>query len=194
MASPKKRRYTPAWLMLAVGTLLSIAAGLTVAKWEKETHRAEFKNLADKLATALQQSIDTNLGMLRATNSFYAASEKVGQREFSTFVQDFMTRYPGILAFSWSPRVSAAERQTYEQAIQAKGYPNFEIIERGAPGQLVRAKERPEYFPVTYIEARQSQTGALGYDLNAESSRSIPLEKARDTGKMAATERIKIFT
>ncbi|MFB2875493.1 CHASE domain-containing protein [Floridanema aerugineum] len=194
MASPEKRRYTPAWLILALGTLLSIVAALTVAKWEKETHRAEFKNQADKLATALQQSIDTNLGMLRATGSFYAASEKVGRQEFSTFVQDFMTRYPGILAFSWSRRVSAAERQTYEQAIRAEGYPNFEIVERGAYGKIFRAPERPEYFPVTYIEARESQAGALGYDLNAESTRRIPLEKARDTGKMAATERIKIFT
>ncbi|MBE9229393.1 CHASE domain-containing protein [Phormidium sp. LEGE 05292] len=194
MNSPKKRRYTPAWLILAVGTLLSIVAALSVAKWEKETLRAEFKNQGDRLATALQQSIDTNLGMLRATRSFYAATEKVDRQEFSTFVQYFMTRYPGILAFSWSRRVSAAERQSYEQAIRAEGYPTFEIIERGASGQMVRAKERPEYFPVTYIESRQSQVGALGYDLNSESSRRIPLEKARDTGKMAATDRIKFFT
>ncbi|MFB2836906.1 CHASE domain-containing protein [Floridanema evergladense] len=194
MASRKKRRFTPAWLILSVGTLLSIVAALIVARWEKDTHRAEFKNQADKLTTALEQSIDNNLGMLRATRSFYAASESVDRQEFTTFVQDFMDRYPGILAFSWSRRVSAAERKTYEQTIRAEGYPNFEIIERGAIGQILRAKDRPEYFPVTYIESRQSQAGALGFDLNSESSRRITLEKARDTGKMAATERIKIFT
>jgi len=194
MASAEKHLYTPAWLILAVGTILSIIATLSVAKWEKESHRSEFKNQADKLATALQQSINTNLGILRATNSFYAASQKVDRKEFSTFIQDFMIRYPGILAFSWSSRVSAAERQNYEQAVQAEGFPNFEIIERGTQGKMLRAGDRPEYFPVTYVEARQKQTGALGYDLNSEYSRRIPLEKARDTGKMAATERIKIFT
>jgi PAS domain S-box-containing protein len=194
MALTEKHRYTPVWLMLSVGILLSIVAFFSVARWERQAYRAELKNKADKLATALQQSIDTNLGILRATGSLYAASEKVDRQTFTIFVKDFMTRYPGILAFSWSRRVLDSERRTYEQAIRNEGYSNFEITERGAQNEVLRAKKRAEYFPVTYIEARQSQLGALGFDLNSDSLRRISLEQARDTGKLAATKRFNIFT
>ncbi|HEY9297091.1 MAG TPA: CHASE domain-containing protein, partial [Phormidium sp.] len=194
MALSEKRRYTPVWLMLSVGTLLSIAAFFSVAKWESKTHRTEFKNQADKLATALQQSIDTNLGMLRATGSLYAASENVTRQEFSIFVKDFLVNYPSILAFNWSRRVTAQERKVYEQLIGAEGYSNFEIRERGTQGEPLRAGERPEYFPITYIEALESQSGALGYDLLSDPLRRIALQKARDTGKLIATARIKIIT
>jgi len=194
MALGKKRYYIPVFLTLGVGTILSIVACQIVAKWETENRKAQFNNQADLLAIAVQQSIDTNLGMLRATGKFYKASHKVERQEFKIFVEDFLAKYHSILAFAWSPRVTAAERQAFEQAVRAEGYPTFEITEADIQGQIVRAKERPEYFPVVYSESLQNQDRALGFDLLSDPLRRLPLEKARDTGKIIASTRIKIIT
>ncbi|MFB2921437.1 CHASE domain-containing protein [Aerosakkonema funiforme] len=194
MALPKTRHYTPALLMLCAGIFLSVVASLTVGKWETENRKAQFKNQADKLATALQQSIDTNLGMLQATGKLYAASGKVDRQEFKIFVGDFLAKYPSILGFNWSQRVLAGERQAFEQAVRTEGYPNFQITESGAQGQMVRAGERPEYFPITYVSSSNSQNVAIGFDLASDPMRRAALENARDTAAMSSTGRVRIFT
>ncbi|MCL1470776.1 CHASE domain-containing protein [Argonema antarcticum] len=194
MALPRKRRYTPALLMLCAGIFSSFVASLTVGNWERENRKTQFQNQADKLATALQQSIDTNLGTLRATGNFYRGSQKVDRQEFEIFVRDFLTRYPSIFAFGWSQRVLAKDRQVFEQAIRAEGYANFQIQERSSQGKMVRAGERLEYFPVTYTSALSNQNGALGLDLISDSMRRSPLKKAGDTGAMSSTGRIELVT
>ena len=109
-------------------------------------------------------------------------------------MRDFLTRYPSILAFGWSQRVLAKDRQIFEQAIRAEGYANFQIQERSSQGKMVRAGERSEYFPVTYTSALSNQNAALGLDLISDSIRRSPLKKAGDTGAMSSTGRIELVT
>ncbi|HEY9850213.1 MAG TPA: CHASE domain-containing protein [Leptolyngbyaceae cyanobacterium] len=193
MALSQKRRYTPALLMLGAGTLLSVVASLTLGNLEKQYKITQFKTQSDELASALQRNIDINLGMQRATGKLYAASEKVSRQEFKIFVEDFVARYPSILGFNWAPRVLAAERNAFEQAVKAERYPTFQIIEEGTQGRMVRARQRPEYFPITYLISADTSQTALGFDLISDSRRRPALEKARDTGEMATTGRIEII-
>ena len=48
-------------------------------------------------------------------------------------------------------RVPDIQREVYEQAVIQEGGTGFEVMERNAQGQLIRAAHRPEYVVVTYI-------------------------------------------
>ncbi len=194
MTLPRKRRYTPVWLSLGVGTFLSLVAFLIVGNWEKANRKTDFQNQTDKLTSALQQSINSHLDLLKATGQLYAVSHRVERQEFKIFVRDFLAKYPSIHGFNWTRRVSAQERQAFEQAVRAEGYSTFQITEQKAPGKMVRAGKRPEYFPITYVEGKQRERGALGYNLASEPMRRWALEKARDTGAVSTTGQLKIIT
>jgi signal transduction histidine kinase/sensor domain CHASE-containing protein len=191
------RRYIPVLLMLGAGTFLSIIGCLTVWNWEQERLQSSFQNQADKVTTAIQRSIDSNLEILEATGKLYAASGTVEREEFKIFVEDFLVRYPSLRAMNWTRRIPLKERSLFEKAIRAEGFPNFEIKDRDAGGMLISARRRPEYFPITYVEPFQKDNNfnkAFGFDLGSDPMRRQGLKKARDTGKMIATGAIKIVT
>ncbi len=184
--------YLPTALTLIVGVGLSVVAAIAVGRWEYATRQAQFQQQTDNLATALQRSINRYTDILLAIADFYAAAPtEVSQPEFQRFVRRAIASNPGIQALEWAPRISQAERLTYEQGIQAQGYPTFEITER-REGQLVRAGDRPEYIPVTYIAPWSGNEVAFGYDLASDETRRLALEAARDTGEIVASGRIRL--
>ena len=78
-------------------------------------------------------------------------------------------------------------REAYEQALRQEGYPDFQITEQTADGQLVRAARRPEYVVVSYIEPPAGNERAMGFDVASAQDRRDALQRARDTGQPSAT-------
>ncbi len=191
--SPKLSIKLPVILTLIVGTGLSVLASVAIARQERANDRLQFQRQTDSLGTALQRSINRYTDILLALGDFYAVSEQsVSRDEFARFVARSLTAYPGIQALEWAPVVTSAERATFESAVQAKGYPTFQITEREGQGELVEAKARSYYVPVTYLQPWQSNELALGYDLTSDAIRRTALETARDTGEIAASGRIRL--
>lgn len=188
-----RRPTLPIVLALMLGTGLSLLATLAVARWERANYRLQFQRQTDSLTTALQRSINRYTDLLLALGDFYFVSEQIVSRaEFNRFVQRALTTYPGIQALEWAPVVSEEERDIFEAAVQAEGYPTFQITERESRGGLTRAASRPFYVPVTYIQPLEGNELAFGYDLTSDTTRRIALESARDTGQIAASGRIRL--
>ncbi|KPJ61826.1 hypothetical protein AMK68_05650, partial [candidate division KD3-62 bacterium DG_56] len=97
-------------------------------------------------------------------------------------------------ALGWAPRVPAAGRNAYEETVRSQGFLDFQITDRtrDAAGKhvMVPAGQRHEYLPVGYIEPLTPNERLLGYDLVSAPRRRDALYRARDTGKVAATEPI----
>ncbi|MGB3294898.1 MAG: CHASE domain-containing protein [Phormidesmis sp.] len=190
---PKLSVKLPIVLTLIVGTGLSILASVAIARQERANDRLQFQRQTDSLATSLQRSINRYTDILLAIGDFYAVSEqRVSRDEFARFVARSLTTYPGIQALEWAPVVDSTERAAFESAVRAAGYPTFQITERENSGSLVRAKARPYYIPVTYLQPWQSNELAFGYDLTSDAIRRTALETARDTGEVAASGRIRL--
>ena len=85
------------------------------------------------------------------------------------------------------PRVPESARAAYESTARADGLADFCFREVDAGGQAVPAAHRPEYLPVYYVEPRQENESAVGYDLNSDTSRRLALQQARDSGQPIAT-------
>ena len=187
------RRPTLPVVTLLLGTSLSILATLAVARWERANYRLQFQRQTDSLTTALQRSINRYTDVLLAIGDFYSVSEQpVSRTEFNRFVQRSRKTHPGIQALEWAPVISQQNRNTFEAAIQAEGYPSFQITERESQSGLVRAASRPFYIPVTYLQPFTSNELAFGYDLTSDVTRRTALETARYTGTIAASGRIRL--
>ncbi|MEG4517434.1 MULTISPECIES: CHASE domain-containing protein [unclassified Microcoleus] len=188
------RRYIPAALTLCTGTSLSLAAAAVV--WHSENHRmqAEFHQQADRLNVALQQSINKNLEFLYSLEAFYSASTEVSRQDFKQFTQPALARNTAIHSVNWIRRVPAAQKTAYERKIRAEGFPAFQIYERTPDKKQVKAKVRSEYFPIIYREALEEDNKVIGFDVASSPDRKTALEKSVNTGKIAASARIRLVS
>ncbi|NQT15840.1 MAG: CHASE domain-containing protein, partial [Planctomycetes bacterium] len=89
-------------------------------------------------------------------------------------------------------RVPDAERTKYEAAARRDGFEDFQITEEDARGRMVRASRRDEYFPVSFVEPYHGNEAAVGLDLASEPARREALDRARDTGEVAASARVRL--
>src|SRR4030095_5035858 len=96
---------------------------------------------------------------------------------------------PGIQVVVFNRRVPAEQKREYEIAVRGytsvdpNGYPNFAIKPPG---------DRPEYFPVEYLEPMAGNEEAFGLDAGGEAVRLASVERARDSGRLTASGRIEI--
>ncbi len=139
-----------------------------------------------------QAAIDKSTEVVDAIGSLYAASPELTREGFKAFTDSPLSRNWGIQALEWVPRVSAAERDAYEQAARRDGLADFRITERMSQGKMAPATERDEFFPVYFVRPRAGNEAAIGFDLGSNEQRLKTLRQARDEGKMLATSRITL--
>ena len=164
------------------------------AKNNGEQIRFEFTQQAAELNEALEKSISSHINVLRSIGSFYAASTAVEREDFRIFVAQSLSDFPGIQALGWDPRFPSSERDAFERKVQSEGYPNFRITELDADiNRIVRAGNRPEYVPVDYIEPYQGNEIVLGYDVYSDKTRREAIDRATDTGEIAATALVTLI-
>ena len=181
------RRYGPVALVLVTGCLLSAAAFMLVDKIGEAQRKADFMRAADDRIFAVRRAIDQDLEVLRSLASFMDSAGDIDRERFHSFVTPALSRHPSIQALEWIPRVSAAERDAYEQSARNDGFAGFQISERQSQGLMVPAGRRAVYYPVFYVEPYQGNELALGFDLASNAARLEALEASRDSGLAQAS-------
>ncbi len=187
----KNRRFVVTIPILAT-FVLTTAAVFYESKLESQRLKLQFNQQVMGLTSALEKSILTYFNELRALESFYSASTKIDREGFRTFVAHSLGNFHGIQALEWSPRITASERDAFETIIKREGFQNFQITELDANKKLLRAGNRPEYVPVTFVEPYTGNETALGYDLHSNEIRREAIDRARDTGEVTTTPRITL--
>jgi signal transduction histidine kinase len=185
-------RYWAVISVVGLGTGVSIVLALLVGRWEITNTRTRFDRQTENLTTALQRSLNRYTEILRSMEDLYRASPTpIDRATFATFVERTVLTYPGIQALEWSPLVRQVDRSSFEQRIRNQGFQRFQITELHSR-TLIRAADRPDYFPVAYIEPLLSNEAALGFDLASNPVRRAAMQSARDTGQITATGRIRL--
>ena len=136
--------------------------------------------------------ITASMDVLHAIDSFFATRREVSRQEFAAFVASALRRQPEVGALGWTPRVSAAQRDRFEQAARKDGLVNFQFVEFDGHGRIVRAKDKSEYFPVYYLEPVELNHRAIGFELGSSVLRRQALEQAQDTGQAIATAPMRL--
>ncbi len=185
-------QYTWAGIIVAIGIAITLSGFIFTQRWGEVKAQNALSVASDRYATAMDRAMADYLNILNSINSFYAASSFVSRHEFDTFTGGFLRRQPGIQALEWIPRVTAETRQEYEARARRDGIADFAITERDADGNLVPARERDAYFPVFYVVPRAGNERVLGFDLGSDAARLSTLSKARITGRLAVSGRVRL--
>ncbi len=181
-----------AGLIIAVGIILTLGGFVFTQRWGEVRAEHAFGEATFRYTAAIDQTVSRYLDILNPVVSFYAASNFVSRDQFQTFASQFLQSQPGLQALEWIPRVSAKTREAYEARARADGIVDFAIKERNADGNLVAAAERDAYFPVYYVVPQVGNEKAMGFDLGSNAARLSALNKARDSGNIAVSGRIKL--
>jgi len=184
----RPRRFVPT-VVVAAGLILTV--GIFAALWnlEQERARASFEGVARERLDALQSNIALTLNNLISVKAFLDASGDVDRATFARFAKVVLPGNQAIQALEWIPRVPQPFRPRYEEAARRDGFPSFQFTERRR-GEIVRAADRGEYFPVFFVEPYAGNEKALGYDVASSPTRLEALQRSAATGKMIATSRV----
>jgi len=177
----------------AVATLvMTCVIAAFVRDWEARERRSAIVQTSAEHVEALKRQLIGSMEVLYAIESLLNARKEISRREFRDFVSGTLSRRPELQGLAWDPRVPGAARAEWEARAHNDGVRAFQFVEQEKDGRLVPAGERPEYFPVYFMEHLQRNEQALGFDLWSEDSRRMALERARDTGLATATPPIRL--
>ncbi|HKH46772.1 MAG TPA: CHASE domain-containing protein [Thermoanaerobaculia bacterium] len=188
----------PAWLRRRLSVTLPLAATFALSiilfayasRREEEALRSAFMERAQALGSAVRASCEDHLDALHSVSLVLGMLPSIGPRDFHTIVAGELAHRPSIQALSWNPRISRDQRAAIEAG--RLGPAGFRITERDAQGKLLPAAQREEHVPVLYIEPLEGNRKALGFDVASEPVRREALDRARDTGDVAASARIRL--
>jgi len=180
----------PAGVVLLLGTALTITVFVATRTREQAARKADFDRASAQVALSVQRSFDVPLEVVRSIPALFEASTEVTRVEFRAFVRDALARNPWIYALEWIPRVPGNERAKFEAAAVADGFAGYHFKQDAPHGPPVVAEARAEYFPLFYMEPPNA--GALGLEETALDVRNVALERARDQGTTAISERLKL--
>src|SRR5581483_1866821 len=186
------RSYCAAAIAAIVGLVLTYAAVEAQRRSAEDKAAAETQLAIEGRIKNLQTNFARYEDLVTALRAFIEGSGgTLETHEFNVVISGLLRDRPGIQALAYVPRVRGTARQAYETLARDSGIADFEFKERQEDGSFVRAGERDEYFPVYNVESKGDGL-ARGFDLASDEKRKRAMDRARDTGKMAVTRRLKL--
>ena len=158
-----------------------------VRGWEHAALREELRQRGLERVELLRTKVFRSSEVLYGIRSFFAVHPNPTRAEFRAFVAPALERQLELRALEWVPRVTHAQRQEAETRGAQDGFRNFQFTQKDDANHLMRDADRPEYFPVLYVEPVVPNQRAAGYDLLSSPSRRPALEESRDNDALVAT-------
>ena len=198
-----RNRAIPVGLPIVIGLILFVVIFLRFSAWEKGQSLQEFSMLSQQIADRVQTRFEAQEVLLEQVEGFLGGDEPVTRENFKRYIGKTLERYPMVKAVEWVPRVTAAERQSYERS---RGITIREFPQDGS--HIRPAAERDVYYPVTFIEPQIGNEIVLGFDwvsrfglraLNASTEKrstfiTAPLQLLQDKGSAEARAGALIIT
>jgi signal transduction histidine kinase/CHASE1-domain containing sensor protein len=117
---------------------------------------------------------------------FEAIGEEPDRGTFQRFVEslEIARQYRGIQGLGWAKALLPAELAAHEAQMRASGRPEYRVWPPG---------DRPLYTAITQLEPLDWRNErAIGYDMFSDPIRREAMERARDTGEVAASGRVEL--
>ncbi|PXX75759.1 diguanylate cyclase with PAS/PAC sensor [Pseudomonas sp. LAMO17WK12:I10] len=182
-----------AWLVALVvllfGCVLTGLLAWSTLNLYQQQLRQRFQLLASERYSRIEERFEDQEQRLDGLKRFFINSGAVSRQDFDGYTQPLLHR---TQAYAWAPRVSGAERASFERMAQEQGAPDYFIADLNAEGKLQRAAERDEYIPVLYSQTQSPLGSPLGFDLLAQPMRRDTLERARRRGGVAVSQPVRL--
>jgi signal transduction histidine kinase/DNA-binding NarL/FixJ family response regulator len=136
------------------------------------------------MAMALQNHIDMAVSDVERLRDFHYRRE-LAKEEFDTVAAPMAARSPWVLHFGWLQRVSDETRTVFEDS--PMGLDGQYIREMDADGALVRAGERPLYYPLRWATPSDGNEALVCVDETGDAERHGAVREAVAFGGVRAT-------
>ena len=182
------------WRPLALlGPVLAVfLLGLTFLFWqaaEREAgakRRQEFTASADRIVDSLKDRMAAFELVLRGVKGYHDGSDSIDRNEFRAYVEALRlpeTR-PGLQGVAYALNLPADQLDAHMAQMRERGFSSYTVHPPG-----VRAR----YTPITHIEPQSTDNlKALGFDISTVPAAREALDRARDTGQLALTSRLRL--
>ncbi|MDO8596464.1 MAG: diguanylate cyclase, partial [Sulfuricaulis sp.] len=180
-----------AWIVLATGIVLSVAAWFFTQTVVERDARFKFQSATIAVTTTAQTLIRSYSDLLYGLQGLFQAEPAVSRAAFDRYIDslDLPLRYPGVHSVSYALRVPASAKAKFERQLRR----DSDLIRRGIGNVAIKpAGDRSEYIVLTYVEPLHANKAALGFDLAADKQRMALVERARDTGMPTLSERLAL--
>jgi signal transduction histidine kinase len=185
-----RARLRPVALPMLLFFALFVVIFIRVSAWENDEQMLQFRLLSQQAVDKIRTRLEEQEIFVDQLERSFSRPIAVTRGDFRDLVQSVLQRFPMVQAVEWAPRVGLAERPFFESAQQGD-LPGFEIREVAA-GRQRRADERREYYPVTYVEPRAGNEGAVGFDLASDPDRRAAVTAALTSPQLAATRPVRL--
>ncbi len=159
---------------------------------QRQSQQLEFERRASREIYSIRSQFEQMTIQLQSVAGFVVSHPDLKREQFHQFVGPILERNEGLQAVEWIPRVQHAPRKQYERAAIENGLNSFRFTERNDEGELVAARNRPEYYPVYFVEPLEGNEAALGFDLASNPLRLEALNRSGSTGQPVATAGIRL--
>jgi PAS domain S-box-containing protein len=174
-------------VVLACTLLLSVGAWRYAQRAVRADEQERFDRIVAMSREAIDRRLDSYVQILLGVRALFLGSSVVERSEFRSYVGALQLdgRFAGIRGIGWTPRVPAAARSQHEAAMRRGGAPRYEVHPLG---------DRTEHHPIAFIEPLEGfDQSVLGLDAGARPENRAAMERARDTGTAAMSERLTLL-
>jgi diguanylate cyclase (GGDEF)-like protein len=187
-------RYAVVIIVAVFGVLASMVAFLMISNNDKRLFELKLAELAKTHELAINADLSYAAEAVYTLRAYLDTGDQVTRTAYQAFAKSLRARLAGLRDTGWAIRVTRNEREAFERAGREQGFANFQIWERDAAGNPVRAADRDEYYPIFYPDPAEVTAKVIGFDLASEPVRAETLRRARLTGRPAATPPINLIT
>ena len=179
------------WAFVLVGLVCAYFAYHQVKHQQLNTAQNVLRQLGQQVAISLGQHLKANESALTSISALFTGFKQVSRQQFKTFISMALADNEAIQALEWIPRVPNIARDTFEQAAVADGLKDFSFVQL-KDGRMIIDQDRPQYYPVFFVEPLAGNLKALGFNLASNPVRKAALEQARDTASIVSSARITL--
>jgi CHASE1-domain containing sensor protein len=173
--------------------VLLITLGLTLAAWhlilQASQQRAEqqFLHRAEQEQHTLLSRMQAYEQILRSAAALFASGKPVSRNDWQRYVASLKLKenLPGVEGVGYTVMVSPEQKAAHEESIRSEGFLQYAI---NPPGQ------REIYSSIIWLEPFSGRNlRAFGYDMYSEPTRREAMQRARDSGRMAMTGKLRLM-
>lgn len=177
------------WLplfVLLLGAALSTAASLAIWENTKIKRQNYFEGTTREAQEDIQTHLATYMALLRGASGFVAVAEPLDLNRFGSYLNRLRLweYYPGAEGIGLALRIPSPRSAQILQDLRNQGIQQLDVWPKGT---------NQEQYVVLYMEGiRPENQQLVGFDLASDPIRLEAMERARDTGRSAASSKLRL--
>jgi len=180
------RRSIPAWLVLAVGLLLTLLLSMGLAEQRAHSADQQFELHVKELVAEIEKRLLDHEQILLGGAGLFDVNGMVTRAQWRTYVDrlSLQERYSGIQGVGFSQAIAPDALAPHIAAMRAAGFPEYTVRPEG---------DRALYTSIIYLEPfRGRNLAAFGYDMHSEPVRRQAMQLAVNNNRTAISGKVKL--